>query len=176
MHVSGSLRVPGDKSISHRALMLSALADGESRVRGLLPSADVRSTAAVLRALGVPLPEVTTDEVIIRGVGRGGFRAPAEELDCGNSGTTTRLMAGVLAACPFTSLVTGDESLSKRPMQRVAKPLQAMGAAFDFTRGDGLPMTIRGGKLRGLTWFSETASAQVKSSILLAGLVADVPS
>ena len=175
MHVSGSLRVPGDKSISHRALMLSALADGESRVRGLLPSADVRSTATVLRALGVPLPDVTMDEVIIRGVGRGGLRAPAEELDCGNSGTTTRLMAGVLAACPFASLVTGDGSLSKRPMQRVAKPLQAMGAAFDFARGDGLPMTIRGGKLRGLTWFSETASAQVKSAILLAGLVADVP-
>ncbi len=175
MHVSGSLRVPGDKSISHRALMLSALADGESRVRGLLASADVRSTATVLRALGVPLPDVTMDEVIIRGVGRGGLRAPAAELDCGNSGTTTRLMAGVLAACPFSSLVTGDGSLSKRPMQRVAKPLQAMGAAFDFAHGDGLPMTIRGGKLRGLTWFSETASAQVKSAILLAGVVADVP-
>jgi 3-phosphoshikimate 1-carboxyvinyltransferase len=175
MHVSGSLRVPGDKSISHRALMLSALADGESRVRGLLASADVRSTAAVLRALGVPLPDVTMDEIIIRGVGRGGLRAPAAELDCGNSGTTTRLMAGVLAACPFSSLVTGDGSLSKRPMYRVAKPLQAMGAAFDFANGDGLPMTIRGGKLRGLTWFSETASAQVKSAILLAGVVADVP-
>jgi 3-phosphoshikimate 1-carboxyvinyltransferase len=155
--------------------MLSALADGESRVSGLLPSADVKSTASVLRALGVPLPAVSPAEIVIRGVGRAGLRAPASELDCGNSGTTTRLMSGILAASPFASIVTGDSSLSHRPMQRVAKPLRAMGAIIEFANRDGLPMTIRGGKLRGLTWFSETASAQVKSAILLAGLVADVP-
>jgi 3-phosphoshikimate 1-carboxyvinyltransferase len=175
VRVHGTLRVPGDKSISHRALMLSALADGTSEVRGLLSSADVKSTAGILRALGVPIPDVTTDAIVIRGVGRAGLRAPAQDLDGGNSGTTTRLMAGVLAASPFTSHVVGDASLSKRPMQRVARPLQAMGAKFDFAHGDGLPMTIRGGALNGLTWRSETASAQVKSAILLAGLVANVP-
>jgi 3-phosphoshikimate 1-carboxyvinyltransferase len=121
------------------------------------------------------MPEVSRDELVVRGVGRRGLRAPAAELDGGNSGTTTRLMAGVLAASPFSSVVIGDASLSKRPMRRVAKPLQAMGATFEFAHGDGLPMTIRGGTLRGLTWHSETASAQVKSAILLAGLVADVP-
>ena len=175
MRVGGSLRVPGDKSISHRALILGALADGTSRVRGLLVSADVRSTASVLRALGVPLPDPSAGEIVIRGVGRRGVRMPASELDCGNSGTTARLMAGVLAAQAFASRLVGDASLSARPMQRVAEPLAAMGARFDFERGDGLPMTIRGAALRGLTWFGETASAQVKSAILLAGLVADVP-
>jgi len=175
VRVEGTLRVPGDKSISHRALILSALAEGTSHVRGLLSSADVRSTAGVLLRLGVPLPEVTAGEVVIRGVGLRGLRPPAVELDCGNSGTTARLMAGALAASPFTSRVIGDASLSARPMQRVAQPLTAMGARFEFARGDGLPMTIRGGALHGLTWFSETASAQVKSAVLLAGLVADVP-
>ncbi len=175
MKVEGTLRVPGDKSISHRALILGALADGASCVRGSLASADVRSTATVLRALGVPLPELSSGEFVIRGVGRRGLRAPATELDCGNSGTTARLMAGVLAASPFASHVVGDASLSRRPMQRVAAPLTAMGARFEFERGDGLPMTIRGGALKGLTWFSETASAQLKSAILLAGLVSDVP-
>lgn len=175
LRVGGSLRVPGDKSISHRALMFGALGDGESIVRGLLTSADVKSTAGMLRALGVTIPEVTTEPMRIRGVGRTALRVPSAPLDGGNSGTTTRLMAGILAAAPFASTVIGDDSLSKRPMRRVAKPLSAMGARFEFANGDGLPMTIHGGSLRGLTWFSETASAQVKSAILLAGLVADVP-
>jgi 3-phosphoshikimate 1-carboxyvinyltransferase len=175
MRVSGSLRVPGDKSISHRALMLGALGDGDSVVRGLLTSADVKSTAGMLRALGAEIPDVTAGEMRIRGVGRGALRPPAAPLDGGNSGTTTRLMAGILAASPFASTVIGDASLSRRPMKRVAKPLEAMGARFEFASGDGLPMTIHGGALRGLTWFSETASAQVKSAILLAGLVGDVP-
>jgi len=174
MRVRGTLRVPGDKSISHRALMLSALATGESRVSGLLLSADVRSTASVLRALGVAIPEVTDAEFRIAGVGLRGLRA-APPLDCGNSGTTARLMSGVLAASPFASLLVGDASLSRRPMRRVARPLEAMGATFEFASGDGLPMTIHGGALRGVTWRGETASAQVKSAILLAGLVADVP-
>ena len=175
MRVDGTLRVPGDKSISHRALILGALAGGTSRVRGLLDAADIRSTAEVLRRLGVPLPAVLSGEVVIRGVGLRGLRAPAAELDCGNSGTTARLMAGALAASPFVSQMVGDASLSRRPMQRLAQPLAAMGAGFDFARGDGLPMTIRGGSLQGLTWFSEIASAQVKSALLLAGLVANVP-
>ena len=175
MRVSGRLRVPGDKSISHRALMLAALGDGPSRIDGLLPSADVHSTAGMLRALGVTVPDVSPNGITVQGVGLHGLRAPTIELDGGNSGTSTRLMAGVLAASPFRSRVIGDASLSKRPMQRVATPLTAMGARFEFARGDGLPMTIHGGALRGLTWFSETASAQVKSALLLAGLVAGVP-
>ncbi|HEY2849129.1 MAG TPA: 3-phosphoshikimate 1-carboxyvinyltransferase [Gemmatimonadaceae bacterium] len=178
MRVDGELRVPGDKSISHRALMLAALGKGESRVCGLLCSADVLSTAGVLRALGATIPDVTPSEFSVRGVGLRGLRESRGDLDCGNSGTTARLMSGVLAAIPFDSRVTGDASLSKRPMRRVAKPLEAMGAKFDFSasaRGDGLPMTVHGGLLRGVTWFSETASAQVKSAILLAGVVADVP-
>jgi 3-phosphoshikimate 1-carboxyvinyltransferase len=175
LRVGGSLRVPGDKSISHRALMFGALGDGESVVRGLLTSADVKSTAGMLRALGVEIPDVTTEPMRIRGVGRASLCAPSTPLDGGNSGTTTRLMSGILAAAPFASTVIGDASLSKRPMRRVAKPLTAMGARFEFANGDGLPMTIHGGSLQGLTWFSETASAQVKSAILLAGLVADVP-
>ena len=175
MKVGGTLRVPGDKSISHRSLMLAALGNGTSRVRGLLCSADVLSTAGVLRALGAAIPDVTPGEFTVRGGGLRGLREAAGDLDCGNSGTTARLMSGILAAIPFDSRVVGDASLSKRPMQRVAKPLEAMGARFEFERGDGLPMTVHGGLLRGVTWFSETASAQVKSAILLAGLVADVP-
>ncbi len=173
--VAGALRVPGDKSISHRALMLASLGKGESRVRGLLCSADVQSTAGVLRALGARIPELNATDFTIQGAGLHGLRESAGDLDCGNSGTTARLMSGVLAAIPFDSRMTGDASLSKRPMKRVAKPLEAMGARFEFANGDGLPMTVHGGLLRGVTWFSETASAQVKSAVLLAGLVADVP-
>jgi 3-phosphoshikimate 1-carboxyvinyltransferase len=175
VRVDGTLRVPGDKSISHRALMLAALGKGESRVRGLLSSADVMSTASVLRSLGAAIPAITPAELTVRGGGLRGLRESAGDLDCGNSGTTARLMSGVLAAIPFDSRVTGDASLSKRPMKRVARPLEAMGARFEFSGGDGLPLTVHGGLLRGVTWFSEVASAQVKSAILLAGLVADVP-
>ncbi|MCX5766827.1 MAG: 3-phosphoshikimate 1-carboxyvinyltransferase [Gemmatimonadetes bacterium] len=169
------MRVPGDKSISHRALMLGALGSGASRITGLLPSADVQSTAAMLRALGVAVPDVSPDAMVVEGVGLGGLRASAHDLDGGNSGTTTRVMAGILAASPFASRVIGDASLSTRPMQRVSKPLTAMGARFEFENGDGLPMTVHGGALHGITWRSEHASAQVKSAILLAGLVANVP-
>ncbi len=175
MKVAGTIRVPGDKSISHRALMLSVLAEGTSRLRGLLASADVYSTASVLRSLGVPLPEISSAEMEVTGVGRHGLHESGAGLDCGNSGTTARLMAGVLAASPFTSRVEGDASLSRRPMRRVAKPLEAMGARIVFDRDDGLPVTIHGGSLTGLSWVAESASAQVKSAILLAGLLADVP-
>jgi 3-phosphoshikimate 1-carboxyvinyltransferase len=169
-----TLRVPGDKSISHRALMLAALGRGPSRVQGLLRSADIESTASVLRALGAAIPPLE-DEIGIEGVGLRGLQAPERELDCGNSGTTARLMAGVLAAVPFASRLTGDASLSARPMRRVAEPLGAMGASVEPAPNGGLPMSITGASLRGLTWRSATASAQVKSAILLAGLVGDVP-
>lgn len=169
------LRVPGDKSISHRALMLAALAGGRSRVRGLLRSADVRSTAGVLRALGVPIPALEDDVVVIEGVGLRGLTPPAGDLDAGNSGTTARLMAGIVAGSPFAARFTGDASLSRRPMRRIAAPLEAMGARVELPAHGGLPMTVHGARLRGVTWHAEVASAQVKSAILLAGLVGGVP-
>ncbi len=175
MRVAGVVRVPGDKSISHRALILGALGDGPSRVRGVLQSLDVQSTALVLRSLGVDVPELS-DDFVIEGVGLRGLQPPMADLDCGNSGTSARLLAGVVAASPFSGRFIGDASLSRRPMGRVARPLTEMGARFAFEGpGDGLPMTVHGASLRGLTWRAETASAQVKSAILLAGLVADVP-
>jgi 3-phosphoshikimate 1-carboxyvinyltransferase len=170
-----SLRVPGDKSISHRALMLAALGRGRSRVRGILQSADVHSTANVLRALGVEIPSLDADELVIEGVGLRGLKAPQSELDCGNSGTTARLMAGIVAGARLSATFIGDESLSRRPMKRVAAPLSAMGAQIELPAHGGLPMTMRGAKLQGITWHPDVASAQVKSAILLAGLVADVP-
>jgi 3-phosphoshikimate 1-carboxyvinyltransferase len=168
-----AVRVPGDKSISHRALICAALASGRSRVRNILPSADVHSTAGVLRALGAEIPPIS-DDVRVGGRGLGSLTAPNESLDCGNSGTTARLMAGVLAAHPFTSRLVGDASLSRRPMGRVAKPLTTMGATFAFVHGDHLPMTITGGPLQPIDFVSPTGSAQVKSAILFAGLVARV--
>lgn len=173
MNVGGSLRVPGDKSISHRALMLAALGDGSSRITDILESADVHSTASVLRALGAEIPELSAD-ITVHGVGLRAFGAPSEPLDCGNSGTTTRLMAGIVAALPITATFVGDASLSRRPMRRVAKPLEAMGARFELPPHGGLPMTVHGGALRDLVWRSEVASAQVKSAILLAGLIGGV--
>jgi len=172
MKVSGTLRVPGDKSISHRALIFGALSNGESRVTDILQSADVHSTAGVLRSLGAEIPELTGD-FVIRGRGRG-LAQPTRDLDCGNSGTTTRLMAGVVAASPIEATFVGDASLSRRPMGRVARPLEAMGARFTLPAHGGLPMTIRGGTLHDIDWKSEVASAQVKSAILLAGLVSGV--
>jgi 3-phosphoshikimate 1-carboxyvinyltransferase len=173
MRVAGEVRVPGDKSISHRALLLAALGQGRSRIRGLLDSADVRSTAAALRALGVVVPP-GAGEMVIDGVGRAGLRSPGHALDCGNSGTTTRLLAGIVAASPIVARFVGDASLSRRPMRRVARPLEAMGARVEFDGGDGLPMTVHGGPLRGIRWVNDTASAQVKSAVLLAGVVAGV--
>lgn len=165
--------VPGDKSLSHRALIFSALAEGRSRVRGILRSGDVQSTAGVLRRLGVDVPPLG-DDFRIDGVGLRGLQEPSESLDCGNSGTTARLMAGILAALPFSSRLTGDASLSRRPMRRIAAPLTAMGARLECERGDGLPMTVHGGGLRGVEWRSDVSSAQVKSAVLLAGLVGGV--
>jgi 3-phosphoshikimate 1-carboxyvinyltransferase len=185
VRVRGEVRVPGDKSVSHRALIFASLADGTSTVRGLLDAADVQSTAGALRALGVAVPVIPSAErtdssgadvpIRITGLGLRGLRAPADALDCRNSGTTTRLLAGVCAAYPFRTRFIGDASLSRRPMTRVAEPLTAMGARVTFDAGDGLPMTIDGGSLHALHWHNQTGSAQVKSAVLLAGLVAGVP-
>ena len=173
MKVAGTLRVPGDKSISHRSLIFAALADGESRVRGILESADVHSTAGVLRALGADIPALS-DDFVVRGRGMRSLEQPTRDLDCGNSGTTTRLIAGVVAALPISATFVGDTSLSRRPMRRVARPLEQMGARVELPPHGGLPMTIRGGALRDVVWESEAASAQVKSAILLAALVSGV--
>lgn len=165
--------MPGDKSISHRALILASVADGESAIHGILDSEDVNSTAGVLRALGASVPALSRS-FVVKGSGIRGLRPPRTGLQCGNSGTTTRLMAGVVAAHPFAAQFVGDESLSRRPMKRVAEPLGYMGARFEFVRGDGLPMTIHGTDLRSIDWDTKASSAQVKSAILLAGLVAGV--
>ena len=173
LKVTGTVRVPGDKSISHRSLILASLADGESLIKGILRSGDIESTAGVLRSLGVRVPTLS-GEVRIKGAGLRGLRSPRETLDCGNSGTTTRLMAGVVAAHPFSARFEGDASLSRRPMKRLAEPLSYMGAQLEFERGDGLPMTVRGADLRSVDWDTGGSSAQVKSAILLAGLISGV--
>ncbi len=167
--------IAGDKSISHRALILAALGNGTSRLRGLLVSADTASTASVLRTLGVGIPPLNADEVVIEGVGLRGLKPPQRALDCGNSGTTARLMAGVVAGAGLTATFVGDRSLSARPMRRVAAPLEAMGAAVSLLAHGGLPMQVAGARLRGITWTPDVASGQVKSAVLLAGLVANVP-
>jgi len=155
--------------------MLAALGRGRSRIRSILQSADVHSTAGVLRALGVEVPRLDTPEVVIEGVGLRGLRAANAALDCGNSGTTARLMAGVVAGAGVEATFIGDASLSRRPMKRVAAPLTAMGASIELPAHGGLPMQMRGGRLQGITWHPDVASAQIKSAILFAGLVADVP-
>jgi 3-phosphoshikimate 1-carboxyvinyltransferase len=169
--VDGALAVPGDKSLSHRALIFAALAEGRSCIRGLLDSADVRATAGALQACGVHTAPAVSD-LAVTGVGHRGLHAPAGDIDCGNSGTSARLLAGVLAAHPFRSRLTGDASLSRRPMRRVAAPLAAMGATLRSDAGDGLPIVIEGGDLHGVSWTSDVASAQVKSAVLLAGYCA----
>jgi 3-phosphoshikimate 1-carboxyvinyltransferase len=173
MTARGVVRVPGDKSISHRALILGALASGESYISGILESADVHSTAGVLRSLGVRIPDLAPS-FRFSGKGLRGLRASASPLDAGNSGTTVRLMSGVVAAHPFVTRFEGDASLSRRPMKRIAEPLTAMGARFEFARADGLPMTVHGGALSGISWNTRAASAQTKSAILLAGLCGGV--
>jgi len=165
--------VPGDKSISHRSLILASLAEGESRIRGILDSDDVRSTAEALRSLAAKVPPLA-DDMRVNGSGLRGLRQPRHALDCGNSGTTARLLAGVVAAHPFSVRFEGDASLSRRPMKRIAEPLTYMGAQFDFEHGDGLPMTVHGVDLRSIDWDTGGSSAQVKSAILLAGLISAV--
>lgn len=168
------VRVPGDKSLTQRALILASLAEGESRLSGLLFGGDADSTAGALRALGAPIPALPSDasEIRVRGRGLRGLRAPPGTLDLGNSGTGTRLLLGVLAGCSLVVRVDGDESLRGRPMARVTQPLSAMGARFEHHGPQGrLPLTVRGAHpLRPVDWPSPVASAQVKSAILLAGL------
>lgn len=170
--LSGTLRPPGDKSISHRALILATLAEGESRIEGLLVARDVEATADACQQLGAKISE-DGDALRVFGLGGKAMTAPAEPLYMGNSGTAMRLLAGVLAAQPFDSILTGDASLNRRPMRRIAAPLSEMGASIR-TRDDGSPpLHIGGGRrLRGIVYRSPVASAQVKSCVLLAGLFA----
>lgn len=173
--VRGRIQVPGDKSISHRALMLGALAEGETTIRGLLLGEDPRSTAACFRALGADISDLNTEEVRVRGIGLGQLLEPIDVLDAGNSGTTLRLMLGILASHAgrfFT--VTGDASLRSRPMSRVVNPLRSMGAEIWGRKNGSLaPLAVQGRNLKATHYQSPIASAQVKSCILLAGLMTE---
>ncbi len=169
----GSVSVPGDKSISHRAILHNAIAQGTARLENLGPGDDVRTSAACIRALGVDVEEIDRCTYLVQGRGLLGLAEPDDILDAGNSGTTARLLAGILAGQSFLSILTGDESLRSRPMDRVIDPLRAMGAEALGRRGDDyLPMAIRGGQLRGIDYTLPVASAQVKSCLLLAGAFA----
>jgi 3-phosphoshikimate 1-carboxyvinyltransferase len=174
MEVSGTVQVPGDKSLTHRLLLLAALSPGRSRLRRPLTSLDARSTAGMLRALGVPVSPLRAGaDVIVRGRSR--FLPPRITLHCGNSGTTARLSLGLLAAHPFRAVLTGDASLRRRPMRRVTEPLAAMGARFEGGAPDRLPIAIRGGPLEPLEWRLPVSSAQIKGALLFAGLAASRP-
>ncbi len=167
------IRVPGDKSVSHRSLMLGSIAAGRTEVSGFLDGADCLATANAMRALGVTIERPSDTEVVIDGVGLHGLRAAAADLDLGNSGTAMRLMAGLLAAQPFDSVLTGDESLRGRPMNRIIMPLTRMGAVIESDCDGTPPLQLRGGmRLTGIHYEMPVASAQVKSAVLLAGLYA----
>ena len=176
-HASGPLRgevvVPGDKSISHRAIMLAALAEGSSHIGGFLESEDTRATAAIFRAMGVQIDTPSASRRIVHGVGLHGLAKPDAALDCGNSGTCMRLLAGLLAGQHFDTTLVGDASLSRRPMRRVIEPLAAMGARIGAQPGGVPPLRLGGDvRLHGIAYSSPIASAQVKSAVLLAGLYA----
>lgn len=169
----GELKIPGDKSISHRAIMFGSLAKGTTEVTHFLQGADCLSTISCFQKLGIEI-ENTTDKILIHGKGLHGLSAPSEILDCGNSGTTTRLISGILSGQKFSSTLTGDESIQKRPMKRIMDPLCQMGANITSIHGNNCaPLTITGNKLKGIHYHSPIASAQVKSAILLAGLYAE---
>ncbi len=171
----GVLQVPGDKSMSHRSVMMAAIADGITEISGFLPGEDCLATARMFESMGVPIEWLNAGRTALRvhGVGLHGLKAPDGVLDAGNSGTCARLMLGLLAGQPFSSTLTGDDSLRRRPMRRVIEPLRRMGANITASgHGDLLPLTIRGGSLAGIDFESEVASAQVKSCVLLAGLYA----
>lgn len=171
--VGGTHRVPGDKSISHRALMVAGLAPGRSELRGLLTSLDIAASAGVLRAVGAEVSELSPDTpVSVTGASQ--WRPPQVPLQCGNSGTTARLLLGLLAGHPITARLEGDASLQRRPMARVTEPLRQMGARFDGA-ADHLPLQIRGGPLSPIRWVSPVASAQIKSALLFAGVTGRVP-
>lgn len=171
--LNGELTVPGDKSISHRTIMLGALAEGTTEVHGFLQGADCLSSIACFQSMGIEI-ENRQEVVRIHGKGLHGLQAPADVLDVGNSGTTTRLMSGILAAQPFTCTINGDASIQKRPMGRIITPLSQMGADITSLTGNGCaPLCIQGRPLTGIHYDSPVASAQVKSAILLAGLYAE---
>lgn len=172
--LQGSLVIPGDKSVSHRAVMFAALADGISTIDGFLEGEDTRATARIFSQMGARMETPSPSRRVVHGVGIDGLQAPQGELDCGNAGTGMRLIAGVLAGQAFDSVLIGDESLSRRPMRRVTGPLAQMGARID-TQADGTPpLHVHGGQpLKGIAFASPVASAQVKSAVLLAGLYAD---
>ena len=167
--IKKTIKVPGDKSISHRAIMLASLAEGKSNIYNFLMGDDCLNTIECFRSLGVPI-EIQEDKITIHGVGLKGLREPNKVLDVGNSGTTIRLMSGILAGQEFSSEITGDSSIQKRPMDRITKPLREMGAMIS---GNYAPLKIQAGKLKSINYKMPVASAQVKSAILLAGLFSD---
>lgn len=170
----GDVTVPGDKSISHRAVMFGALADADTHITGFLMGEDCLSTISCFKKMGVSI-DVSEQEVVVHGVGLHGLKAPDELLYTGNSGTTTRLLCGILAGQPFFSTVNGDASIQKRPMGRIMKPLREMGADISGKDGNLCPLTIHPAPLHGIRYTMPVASAQLKSAILLAGLFADSP-
>ena len=171
----GKLTIPGDKSISHRAVMFGALAQGTTRITHFLEGADCLSTISCFQAMGIHIRK-NKDEVLVEGKGLHGLQAPLDILDVGNSGTTTRLISGILAGQDFTSRLTGDASICQRPMGRIITPLSLMGAQITSQNQNGCaPLTIQGGHLHGIHYQSPVASAQVKSCVLLAGMYADAP-
>ena len=171
--IKGRLRVPGDKSISHRAVMFGAISKGITNIKGFLTGADCISTISIFKKMGIDI-EIKNTDVTVKGKGLYGLSNPREILDCGNSGTTTRLVSGILSAQNFTSVLTGDKSIQKRPMNRIIAPLTLMGADIKSNNGFA-PLTVIGSSLHGIEYNSPVASAQVKSAILLAGLYADSP-
>jgi len=174
MIVAGTAAVPGDKSLTHRLLLLAALAPGRSRLRGALTSLDARSTAGLLRAMGVRVSPLRPGADIVV-AGRRRLRRPERVLDCGNSGTSARLSLGILAAHRFRATLTGDASLRRRPMRRVTEPLTLMGARFEAADPDRLPLTVHGGALTPLEWRLPVSSAQIKGSLLFAGVASAQP-
>lgn len=171
--VVGHIQLPGDKSISHRLALLGAISTGETSIENFASSQDCHSTLGCLMALGVPIEKDGKNHIRIRGQGLNGFTAPHDILDAGNSGSTIRMLSGILAGHPFQSTITGDASLQRRPMNRVLVPLEQMGASIQATEGNYPPLTICGGLLNPIRYTLPVASAQVKSAILLAGLYAD---
>jgi 3-phosphoshikimate 1-carboxyvinyltransferase len=170
--ISGDIVLPGDKSISHRYAMIAAIAEGETRIRNYSTGADCHSTLACVRALGIEVEGAGT-EFVIHGKGFEGLREPAQDLDAGNSGSTIRMLSGILAAQPFRTRIGGDESLSRRPMRRIIQPLAEMGARIGAREGQFPPLEIQGAKLRPIDYTLPVASAQVKTCVLLAGLYAE---
>lgn len=173
-YLKGEISIPGDKSISHRAVMFSAIAEGESTIQGFLDAADPRSTIECFRNLGIHIQKNTKNEICIKGKGLYGLKKPSKTLDAGNSGTTIRLIAGILSGQTFSTTISGDEYLIKRPMKRIIDPLTLMGVKFESAQNGTAPLTIHPPKkLQAITYELPIASAQVKSAVLLAGLYAD---